>query len=384
MTVSFETLDDTLARTIEALGGRVLVEGPIAGRTSAVDFQGRAFTVTWQRGKKNRPPHVSISTPHATGGGAATSGVDDAGYRGAVNVVDPRPTLLRAESAIDRFGKRIGLNRELQTGDAGFDDRVYVESDDADEQLATLLRPTVRASVQTILDAARDARITLYDDVAQRLQVLLPVHRAEQVERESFAALLDTIARIVEHAPPVERSGRSSPRDPRKLATISILVFSILSVPFVIIADATTRHVGYDLVATGFLVAFAAWLLAVPLLALLYRRRSTALRHFVLGTVLLMVGLPCFATASLTVANAAGVETPLQRHELEVLEKWRTTGKSTSYYLRTRSYRPGESELRISLRYAEFQNLPYSGRIVLTTREGRLGFDVLVSIATAP
>src|SRR5690348_3653348 len=52
----------------------------------------------------------------------------------------PLPVVyLRKENATDRVGKRIGLNREVQTGHTVFDDIVYPESNASDDAVKKLL-----------------------------------------------------------------------------------------------------------------------------------------------------------------------------------------------------------------------------------------------------
>jgi hypothetical protein len=52
--------------------------------------------------------------------------------------------LLREERTLDRIGSALRVNREFQSGDPGFDHRVYIESDAPDITLRRLLSPSVR------------------------------------------------------------------------------------------------------------------------------------------------------------------------------------------------------------------------------------------------
>ena len=65
------------------------------------------------------------------------------------DILDRLPRMkLRPERGADRFGKKLRLNREVQTGDAPFDNAVYIESTaDDDEVLAMLASPRVRRAV---------------------------------------------------------------------------------------------------------------------------------------------------------------------------------------------------------------------------------------------
>jgi hypothetical protein len=56
---------------------------------------------------------------------------DYAGYRLGVRSVGGFDFAIRGETRFDRFARRFGVARDQTTGDAGFDARFYIESDDA-------------------------------------------------------------------------------------------------------------------------------------------------------------------------------------------------------------------------------------------------------------
>lgn len=58
---------------------------------------------------------------------------------------------MRAETAIDRFGSALKINREFQSGDAMFDRTVYIESDAPDVTLRRLLSSSVRTQVARVV-----------------------------------------------------------------------------------------------------------------------------------------------------------------------------------------------------------------------------------------
>jgi len=60
--------------------------------------------------------------------------------------------IFSAERAVDRFGKLLGVNREVQTGDAEFDRQCYVDSPESDEVVKRLLAPpAVRSGISALL-----------------------------------------------------------------------------------------------------------------------------------------------------------------------------------------------------------------------------------------
>jgi hypothetical protein len=82
---------------------------------------------------------------------------------GAPRVADDGPVItLRRETATDREGKRRGINRELQTGNEGFDAAVYVDSQATDSETRRVLgRSATREAVQGLLTSAcHEVRVT--------------------------------------------------------------------------------------------------------------------------------------------------------------------------------------------------------------------------------
>lgn len=95
---------------------------------------------------------------------AALFEVERAGAR-----VLPR-IVLRREGALDRGGKAIGVNREVQLGDAVFDAEVYVESEAPDATIReTLADPAARAAAAALLRAVDGEVVLGGDRVAARL-----------------------------------------------------------------------------------------------------------------------------------------------------------------------------------------------------------------------
>src|SRR5262249_19632846 len=60
--------------------------------------------------------------------------------------------LLRPERGRDRFGKAVFLNREVQSGDPAFDDRIYIETDEPAETVRRALESVkVREAIGALL-----------------------------------------------------------------------------------------------------------------------------------------------------------------------------------------------------------------------------------------
>ena len=113
---------------------------------------------------------------------------------------------LRRETSTDRFGKRIYLNREVQIGDAAFDDAIYIETDAPDDVVRELLAaPAAREGTLRLL-ALECTAIEL--DTNGDVAVELPARDADAIDTPTVLALLDALAAFAESFPPLVVKGR--------------------------------------------------------------------------------------------------------------------------------------------------------------------------------
>lgn len=110
---------------------------------------------------------------------------------------------LSPESKETRTAKRDGINRELQTGDAAFDDAVYVDSPCDDATLLAILQPRVRSAIAALITAG--AAWVKLDDSAGKVAVQFERVR-ERTEAE-LREILDAFVALVGAVPPLDKAG---------------------------------------------------------------------------------------------------------------------------------------------------------------------------------
>ncbi len=124
-------------------------------QVSAAD--GRAIGVTYTNTLREKDGTVHPATVRVTACvDEAHGGEGEGAYRGDGRArAGVRPLfVLRRETRLDRLGKRLGLCREIQTGDPVFDARVYVEADAIGGDVRAVLGdPAFRRAVLDLLDA---------------------------------------------------------------------------------------------------------------------------------------------------------------------------------------------------------------------------------------
>jgi hypothetical protein len=192
-----------------------------------------------------------------------------AGYRGVVTpprAARPLEIVLRGESADDRRNKDASINREVQTGDAAFDDAVYVDTATRDDAVLFVLSPPeVRSAVRFLLVNARFARIVVDTESLSRdpfyrelygfevrtdqVEATLKTQR-DRVSSERAMQTLEAFRSLVHHLPTVESEGqRPLPLDPGSCTGPKGPL------------DAGTRTLRYVSVAfvVGFVLAAGVW-----------------------------------------------------------------------------------------------------------------------------
>jgi hypothetical protein len=263
------------------------------------------------------------------------------------------PLALRPERTRDRLGKVLGLNREVQTGDPGFDASVYIETEATDEEVERVLAsPVVREAVLGLL-ARGAARVAFADRHGA-----VVADWSGSVETDPFArGGLDDAARrlaaLAEALPAVAAIG-SPPAWPRGarwiIATIVALVAGIAAMvagqklyqPFDSSLDTRAAMLGVVIASGVTLAAFLA-----------LRQTSTALRMISWTLVISMFAFPVLCAGLAELANGA-LDEPPQTRALQVVDKRMKSGKSTTYYVTFAPFARYTRPVEISVSYSEY------------------------------
>jgi hypothetical protein len=291
----------------------------------------------------------------------------------------PLPALtMRVENATDRFGKRIGLNRELETGEEVFDTHVYTESHADDETvLKTLASAPLRQGTLFILQRSGYASVVLgqkgvtLSKVGSDRSVLDP-----QRFEETLGALtlildgLPTFAEYETHVPKLTIGGVVV------LLSIVALIFGIV---FPIVASTNWRAMDWRPWYLGWLAGLVAWVVWVPVCGRLVRHRSDSMRNFLVSFFLMLPALPLIGGASVVFANGFFDTSAPVEHQTTVLRRWTTRSKnSTNYHTKVASWRPGEDGVTIG--GSSFYNSKREGGpAVVVSAAGALGYEWIVS-----
>ena len=236
------------------------------------------------------------------------------GFQGASFSVDlPRhvtdaPITLRLERELDRLGKRLGINREVQTGHDAFDRAIYIESSASDDTILRALSGTaVRAAVLSLLESGGVFKSVMIGAGASDNQNGVISADVDTGALSQFPAVwrgLSDIARVADAfgivAGPADgpygrgrgMAERLVPAQPMRwirttVATGVAAAFGILALalPTRTTLDALPSYLG---VGAG----VVAWVIAVAVLVVFFRGRSTSLRTVIAFSLGYLVLLP--------------------------------------------------------------------------------------------
>jgi hypothetical protein len=241
--------EPTLAQQLAAIAGAEAAEQLALGGRFELEVDGVAIRV---RATGEDSEFVELSAPYR--------GRPPAGdYRGGgiEHLAGPRPLAieLSPESDDDRRAKQSGISREVQTGDAAFDETVYVTSARSDRLVhAVLASSDLRRAVLTLFDAYFD-QIVIDDDDANITA------RRNFTGRIDAAALAHAFATIANEVPIIEPTRRV-----RTGWITSALGVLVLCVPFAVgvaLMAAPARWVLPGGLAGGLVGTGVGWLIAL-------------------------------------------------------------------------------------------------------------------------
>lgn len=286
---------------------------------------------------------------------------------------------LRPENDRDRLGKRLLLNRELQTGDDLFDARIYVECDEQSGASKRILSdPEVRKGVTGLLALG-------FLDVGFRAHSahLVATWRVGAVpfDADVINGTVDRLAQIADHLPPFRKVPTRAPLPFGGKVLGAAWLVAVVAMCIFFVADHRWEPLGSGLDVLTIRVGLILLLLHTGMIWALVRGHSRALRHFGWGAAAGLLFAPCLSRAVMVTANGMGDE-DITTYE-RVLDHKRkvTSDDSTSYYFYFPTV-PGveDSSLKLSVSSREFNAATKGDTWLLTVGAGKLGTPWLLDM----
>jgi len=281
---------------------------------------------------------------------------------------------MRKESGTDRFGKRIGLNYELQTGDRLFDDHVFVVCGRDNTVLDRLLEPdAVRKGILFVLKSGFD-RIAFGKHGFTAHKLCGSSFAITQQQFEEILAALE----MIEQALPEFRPGeiRYQTFKPFGLVGVALGVSGITGL-VLLIAGSTQfptldNALHFSSVGAGVLV----WLVTVFLAGRFLRGKPDAFRAWIMGTILGLGIAPVLCIGIALVVNGWLDTSPPVTHTALIQNMQTVRNKnSRTYYLYVKSWRPTESTLKIKVPANYYLQRSIGKNATISTKKGHWGWE---------
>jgi hypothetical protein len=281
---------------------------------------------------------------------------------------------LDPETGIDRRGKQLGLNREVQTGDAAFDREVYIRTEASDALVARILADeAVRARLRQIVGPGRAVVIE------GELRVTVAAAQLDELTPEVARALAEIPGRLpdLRHL----ADDRRGPRAPR----FGLVSGFVLTIGLFVAAAKADAHepIFWSHCLRAFLCSLIPWSLFVAVLVFDRRGRPDSFGEIVMvglyfmlvfgitGTFLAMAANSRLDTSAPRVTQVRAQYVDFQKEEKE-------------HRVRVFDFEgQPEVELELDGKIDLGDHETLSG-LELTVRDGRLGWPYIVSAARAP
>lgn len=274
---------------------------------------------------------------------------------------------LTRETDEEVYAKERGVTREVQTGDARFDARVFIDSDAVDaDVLAVLEPPAVRAAITLLLD--RYKRIRLHaGGVAVTSSISLLACCEPDDLRQSLGAL-----RVLAGAPRPLTTTTTRPSTFSRVVSALALSGMPVGVPLLIIAgiNFSPLHTA-DLILLPAVAGFMLGGLASWPLGRIFRGRSTSHRRLAIARFGMLLSVPIHAMTLAILVNGLLDRSPERTDVLSVVEVSHDSDESDSHV----TARSEGSDLgTVTLAIHDPENRAKAGQqITVYSRKGALG-----------
>lgn len=332
------------------------------GKTYSGRLQDREYFYEYYPGSKNRPSSFTISI--------------DSENRGEFRV--------HKERKFDRLFKFLGITVEIQTGDRYFDENYYLETDSVAFSRTCFDSADAREAVNRLFSQG----ITRLSCNRENLQaVISPFRFGENIDREFVESVVTELIRLRDCIPRdfFEPVIAGTPAWKVKRNTVYAVSVASLAVGGLLLVIGLKFYRPLD----GTVVFLFSLRYSIPVLVLFavfaviwLKGRSSSHRELAVNSLIALFGIPLAGVALVIVLNGYLDKSATSMHEMLVAGKKVThSSKSTSYYIRVKSWRKGRQSEKIKVSKQLYRQVRTGKTVVsIETGPGYLQFEWLVSL----
>lgn len=288
----------------------------------------------------------------------------------------PAPISFKTESKLDRFGKTIGLAGEVQTGDAAFDDAIYVDSPYPEYATRMLADSDNRRALRRCFAAVPNlAKMECRPD---RTRFTISPADSKIPSPELAAELIAALPGLKQAVSRLEIRRNAFRERIGPAVIIATAALGLLGIIAMAIGLAAFESLDSAIFIPGLLGGLAATGVWTLLSFLVLRGRSGALLPFLLALTIGLFDFSMLGIGAVHIANGISATAPVETHRVPVTGKHISRGKnSTSYYLEIQPWREGlDTSLHVSSSWYDAYEAGDS--IGIDSRMGGLGYELLL------
>lgn len=228
---------------------------------------------------------------------------------------------LHPEGAFERLGKSLQLNREVQLGDATFDDAVYLDTvEKSDDRVREVLAGDgVRAAVRELLTLGYRVQLSSRGVEAYRIEYAI-----RPLGEVGAARALELLGRIADEAPRFDTSAlEPEPRFVNRRVFFAMggsIAFGLILGAMASVGDVTLDSAD---VGKAILLGASLWVAFVIALVGLVRGTSRAFARLLLGAFIGLLVLPLAGGAALLAINQRLDTSPVEERVVTILRMHR-------------------------------------------------------------
>lgn len=279
--------------------------------------------------------------------------------------------MIYPEGKVERFGKLIGLNREVQTGDKTFDDAAYVDTIESNEEyVKRLLGSTeVRDAVRELLQLGYRVQFN-----AGGVEAFQMRYAASKVDGSQAGKAAQAIGRIVDHAPTFKTEPLVKPGSVRSVALgIVLMIGWIAGAAFAGGAAVVTSRTldGFSQFLAFVVGGGLAWVLYLVLVGFLVRGLPSAFRTLLVAGFLGLIGVPAGAGSLLLCLNQWLDGAQPTDHGTVVRKR---TSYKSDRWLRVDTWRDHDEWEKVKVTHEKYDAVKVGDTVIVRVHDGAFGW----------
>ncbi len=289
------------------------------------------------------------------------------------------------ENRGDIAAKKMGLSKEIQTGDQAFDELVYIHTHSQVLMENFLFDPGNRAMITSLFENGfTELSLNGSELAAQSKPFSTGNFSDSQFIPDNLGRLLKLSRKLATSSPGRDSGGLPIWKTLRLLLILLAWLVLIAGLSLMLYGMNTFIPLdSWDLFKFTLPFAGVASFIYLSLSLLLLKGRSAAHRDLGHIGIISLLGFPCLTFGLAILGNSQLDRSTSVEHNMPLLYKnIRHSKNSTTYYATVKSWRPTQETESLQIDDTVYQMLePKRDRFIITTRKGYLDYEWLVGIA---